>query len=71
MITIYFDIPLLPSQNITLTVHHSYTNLISYQPAFVENEATQLLVFEGPLFPLLPYRSEGIITSKRNHYIKL
>ncbi|GAH02387.1 unnamed protein product, partial [marine sediment metagenome] len=30
MITIYFDMPLLPSQEITLTVLHSYTNLITY-----------------------------------------
>jgi len=63
MITIYFDTPLLPSQEITFTVLHSYTNLIFYQFAFIDNEVTQLLVFEGPLFPLLPYKSEGTIVS--------
>ncbi len=63
MITIYFDMPLLPSQEITLTVLHSYTNLISYELSFIDNEVTQLLVFEGPIFPLLPYRSEGNIKS--------
>jgi len=61
MITIYFDMPLLPSQEITIIVLHSYTNLISYELAFIDDEVTQLLVFEGPLFPLLPYRSEGVI----------
>ena len=61
MITIYLDVPLLPSQEVTLTVLHSYTNLISYELAFIDDEVTQLLVFEGPLFPLLPYRSEGVI----------
>jgi len=63
MITIYFDIPLLPSQEITLTVLHSYTNLISYEISFIDDEITQLLVFKGPLFPLLPYKSEGNIKS--------
>ena len=63
MITIYFDVPLLPSQEITLTVLHSYTNLISYELAFIDNEVTQLLVFEGPYFPLLPYKSQGVIRS--------
>ncbi|MHA1458629.1 MAG: hypothetical protein ACTSQR_03080 [Promethearchaeota archaeon] len=66
MITIYFDMPLLPSQDITLIILHSYTNLISYELAFIDNEVTQLLVFEGPLFPLLPYRGEGVI---RGNYL--
>ncbi|HUW90065.1 MAG TPA: hypothetical protein VMV43_06045 [Candidatus Nanopelagicaceae bacterium] len=63
MITIYFDMPLLPSQEITFTVLHSYTNLMSYQLAFIEEDITQLLVFKGSLFPLLPYKSEGNIKS--------
>ena len=63
MITIYFDVPLLPSQKISFTVLHSYTNLIAYQLSFIENEITQVLVFNGPLFPLLPYKSEGNIKS--------
>ena len=63
MITIYFDIPLLPSQEISFTVLHSYKNLISYELAFIDEEVTQLLVFNGPIFPLLPYRSEGNIIS--------
>ena len=61
LITIYFDTPLLPSQELTFTVLHSYTNLISYELALIESEATQLLVYSGPLYPLLPYRSEGVI----------
>ena len=63
MITIYFDMPLLPSQEITLTVMHSYTNLISYEISFINEEVTQLLVFKGPMFPLLPYKCEGNIKS--------
>ncbi|MHA1242562.1 MAG: hypothetical protein ACTSQU_17515 [Promethearchaeota archaeon] len=63
MITIYFDMPLLPSQTITFTVLHSYTNLISYELSFIDNEVTQLLVFKGSIFPLLPYKSEGNIKS--------
>ena len=63
MITIYFDTPLLPSQEITFTVLHSYTNLITYQLAYIEEQLTQVLEFQGPLFPLLPYKSEGTIVS--------
>jgi len=63
MITIYFDTPLLPSQEITFTVLHSYINLISYQFEFIETDLTQVLVFQGPLFPLLPYKSRGNIVS--------
>ncbi len=63
MITIYFDMPLLPSQRITFTVLHSYTNLMSYQFAYIDDEVTQLLVFKGQFFPLLPYKSEGNIKS--------
>ena len=61
VITIFFDIPLLPSQEIIVTITHSYTNLISYYQAFIESEVTQILEFKGPVFPLLPYRSEGNI----------
>ncbi|MHA1485851.1 MAG: hypothetical protein ACTSSC_01605, partial [Promethearchaeota archaeon] len=63
MITIYFDMPLMPSQEITFTVLHSYKNLISYELTFIESQVTQLLVFKGPMFPLLPYKSEGNIKS--------
>ena len=63
MITIYFDMPLLPSQEISFTVLHSYKNLISYELSYIDDEVTQLLVFNGPIFPLLPYRSEGNIIS--------
>jgi len=63
MITIYFDMPLLPSQEITLTVLHSYTNLISYDFSYINDRVSQLLWFKGPVFPLLPYKSEGNIKS--------
>ncbi|GAH05271.1 unnamed protein product, partial [marine sediment metagenome] len=52
-----------PSQEISFTVLHSYKNLISYEFSYIDDELTQLLVFNGPLFPLLPYRSEGNIIS--------
>ena len=63
MITIYFDMPLLPSQEITLTVLHSYTNLISYDFTVFDDRVAQILMFTGPVFPLLPYKSEGNIKS--------
>ena len=63
MITIYFDVPLLPSQEITLTVLHSYANLISYDFSYIDDKFSQLIWFKGPVFPLLPYKSEGNIKS--------
>jgi len=63
VITIFFDIPLLPAQEIMVIVAHSYTNLISYQLGYIEEQLTQILAFQGPLFPLLPYKSEGTIVS--------
>ena len=63
MITIYFDTPLLPSQEITFIVLHSYTNLISYYLTYIEEQPAQVLTFQGPIFPLLPYKSEGTIVS--------
>jgi len=61
MINIYFDSPLLPSQETTITVKQTYKNLLSYE---IESGPNQLIHFTGLLFPILPYRSEGEIISK-------
>jgi hypothetical protein len=63
MITIYFDSPLLPSQEVTINVLQTYQNLITHQYAFILDQPSQLVNFTGLLFPILPYKSEGNIKS--------
>jgi len=63
MITIYFDSPLLPSQEVTINVLQTYQNLITHQYAFILDQPSQLVNFTGLLFPILPYKSEGDIKS--------
>ncbi len=63
MIIIYFDSPLLPSQETTIKFMQTYTNLLSYEIAELEGGLNQLIHFNGLLFPILPYRSEGNIKS--------
>ncbi len=63
MITIYFDSPLLPSQEVTINVLQTYQNLITYKFAFIGEQIAQLVNFTGLLFPILPYKSEGAIKS--------
>ncbi len=60
MITVYFDSPLLPSQEVNLTIIQSFKNLITHK-LIIGNE--QLINFTGMLFPILPYKSEGDIKS--------
>ena len=63
MIIIYFDSPLLPSQETTIKFMQTYTNLLSYEIAELEGGLNQLIHFNGLVFPLLPYRSEGDVKS--------
>ena len=63
MINIYFDSPLLPSQETTIFIKQSYVNLLTYSVAELEEGFTQLIRFDGLLFPILPYRSEGDVKS--------
>ena len=63
MINIYFDSPLMPSQETTIIVKQSYTNLVSYQIVELEEGLNQLIHFVGLLFPILPYRCEGDVKS--------
>jgi len=63
MVKIYFDSPLLPSQETTINVKQTYNNLLSYEIAELEEGLNQLIHFNGLLFPLLPYRSEGDVKS--------
>ncbi|MBA7681322.1 hypothetical protein ES703_89660 [subsurface metagenome] len=63
MITIYFDSPLLPSQEIIINILQTYQNLVTYKFTIIDESITQLINFTGPLFPILPYMSEGNIKS--------
>ena len=63
MINIYFDSPLLPSQETTIFIKQSYVNLLTYSVTELEEGFTQLIRFDGLLFPILPYRSEGDVKS--------
>jgi len=63
MITIYFDSPLLPSQEVTINVLQTYQNLITYKFDLIGESIAQLVNFTGLLFPILPYKSEGNIKS--------
>ncbi|NHJ21890.1 MAG: hypothetical protein EAX91_13165 [Candidatus Lokiarchaeota archaeon] len=63
MIKIYFDAPLLPSQEKTLSVKQSYINHVTYDIAQLEEGVTQIVNFNGVLWPILPYRCEGNIRS--------
>ena len=63
MIIIYFDSPLLPSQETTINVMQTYNNLLSYDIAELEEGVNQLIHFNGLVFPILPYRSEGNVKS--------
>lgn len=63
MVKIYFDSPLLPSQETTINVKQTYNNLLSYEIAELEEGVNQLIHFNGLLFPILPYRSEGDVKS--------
>ena len=63
MIKIYFDSPLLPSQETTIMVKQSYTDLLTYAFNELEEGVTQIITMLGLLFPILPYRCEGDIKS--------
>jgi len=63
MITIYFDSPLLPSQEMIINVLQTYQNLVTYKFTIINEGISQLVNFTGLLFPILPYMSEGNIKS--------
>lgn len=63
LINIYFDSPLLPSQETIISVKQSYTNLVSYEIVELEEGPNQVIHFNGLLFPILPYRTEGNVKS--------
>ena len=63
MIKIYFDAPLLPSQEKTISVKQSYINLVTYDIVQLEEGPSQIISFVGALWPILPYRCEGNIRS--------
>ena len=63
MIKIYFDSPLLPSQETTIIIKQSYTDLLSYEFRELEEGLSQIITMNGLLFPILPYRCEGVVKS--------
>lgn len=63
MIIIYFDVPLLPSQDTTIFVKQSYINKVTYNVAELEEGRNQIIQYDGLLFPILPYRCEGDVKS--------
>jgi hypothetical protein len=59
MFTIYFDSPLLPNQEISIKLFHSYVNIPIYYLAGNE----QYINFSMNVFPLLPYKTEKNVTT--------
>ncbi len=55
MITIYFDNPLLPNQEITVTFLHTYINIPNYYLISLDE---QNIDFSMNPFPILPYKTE-------------
>jgi len=60
MIIIYFDSPLLPQQERTIKITHSYHNLLNYTIVGIDK---QLINFTGEIFPAFPYKSIGDVKS--------
>ena len=58
MIVIYLNSPLLPHQTRLIRLSHIYQNLIGYN--MLED---QILIVAGAIYPLLPYKMEGNITT--------
>jgi len=56
MLAIYFDSPLLPQESKSIIFSHSYKDLLQYQPSG-EN---QRISFTGIVYPLFPYKAEGL-----------
>ncbi|TFG17494.1 MAG: hypothetical protein EU531_03230 [Promethearchaeota archaeon] len=54
MLTVYFDSPLLPNQNVTISFTHSYANIPSY---FFLGDQQNIQYIINP-FPILPYKTE-------------
>ncbi len=65
MIAIYFDTPLLPHQVTQINFIQSYKDLLLYSVITSPYGyiLTQYINFTGRVYPILPYRAEGSITS--------
>lgn len=59
MIAIYFDSPLLPGQERSITFVQTYRDMLLYQ--YYNNY--QYIIYSGSVYPMLPYRSEGDIVA--------
>ncbi len=60
LIAIYFDSPLLPHQQTTISFYHSQTNsLVYYTQLTEEYQIEQIINITESIFPILPYKVEG------------
>jgi len=57
MFVIYFDSPLLPSQIRRIHLIQTYRDILEYSYYSTD----QYILYTGPVYPILPYRSEGDI----------
>ncbi len=60
MVYIYFDCPLLPSQEISITFTHSYKDLYNFSVMSVGQEQMQTIVFNFYIYPIVPYEVDYV-----------
>ncbi|MFX1493617.1 MAG: hypothetical protein ACFFBZ_04980 [Promethearchaeota archaeon] len=60
LIAIYFDSPLLPHQQTTISFYHTHTNCLVYYTQLNEQYQTeQYINITESVFPILPYKAAG------------
>ncbi|TFF96828.1 MAG: hypothetical protein EU547_05930 [Promethearchaeota archaeon] len=59
ILAIYFASPLLPQESKSISISHSYKDLLQFQPS----GESQKILFTGIVYPLFPYKTEGSIIS--------
>ena len=65
MLIIYLNTPLLPYQSTVVTIYQTYKNLFTYD--IITSPSLQVKFnFTFTVWPILPYRAEGTITSVYN-----
>lgn len=60
MIYIFFNSPLLPSQEILITFTHSYKDLCNFSVMSVGQEQIQTIVFNFYIYPIVPYEVDYV-----------
>ncbi len=56
MIYIFFDTPLLPSEQTSFTFIQTYQNLYNYTGSYTEEYSDQTIGFDFYIYPILPYQ---------------